>query len=157
MNEYDEQNEDLEPSEADGPVAEVTEAADDAVEADDAVGLPEIVEATAVADDIVAVAAGDEAPANATMETPVADAPGIDASTSATAAAVDTPRRRIGRLAAVAAVAALLGIAGGAGAMALLGDGGHGHGGRGDSHQMEADRHGDRHGDGHHGADGDQD
>ena len=50
-------------------------------------------------------------------------------------------------------MAALLGIAGGAGAVALIGDGGHGRGGRGDSHQMGADRHGD----GHHGVDGDHD
>jgi len=41
--------------------------------------------------------------------------------------------------------------------LALIGDGGLGRGGRGDSHQMDAGEHGDGHGSGHHGADGTHD
>ena len=67
MNEYDEQNENVEsnenvePNEADGAVAEAADAADEVIE------LPEIVEATA----------GDEVPADATVEAPAAAAPGV--------------------------------------------------------------------------------
>lgn len=141
MNEQNEPNENLEPSDADGTAADAIDAT-----ADEVIELPEIVEATA----------GDEVPADARVEAPAAAAPGVEVPAADTAVSTDKPKRRIGRLATVAAVAALLGIAGGAGAVALIGDGGHGRGGRGghgDSHQIDADRHGD----GHHGADGDHD
>jgi hypothetical protein len=144
MNDQNEPSENLEPNETDSPVDEVTGAADEAME------LPEIVEATDIADDeIVEAISGDEAPVDATTQAAATDVPGVEVPTADTAAPTDKPKRRVGRLAAVAAVAALLGVAGGAGAMALLGDGGHGHGGRGDHHQMEAD--GGDHDGGHHG------
>ncbi|MEI6403378.1 MAG: hypothetical protein WCP59_14465, partial [Actinomycetota bacterium] len=78
MNEYDEQNENIEPSEAEGAVDDAA----DASEADDEViELPEIVEATA----------GNEVPVDATVEAPAAAAPGVGVPAADTAASTDKP------------------------------------------------------------------